>query len=47
MINSYEDDDELEWGEVTPEQLLRKMYRKKRFDEMNDSEIDKMLEDLI
>ncbi len=37
----------LEWGKVTREDILRRIYNQKSLDEMNDKEINKMLEDLI
>lgn len=38
---------ELEWGEVTREDIFRRMYRYKNVEEMSEQEIDKMLDDLI
>ena len=37
----------LEWGEITREDILRRIYRQKSTEEMSAQEIDKMLEDLI
>ncbi len=37
----------LEWGEITREDILRRIYRQKSIEEMSAQEIDKMLEDLI
>lgn len=38
---------DLEWGEVTQEDILRRIYKQKSIKEMSDEEIDKMLDDLI
>lgn len=37
----------LEWGKVTQEDILRRIYKHKSLNEMSDEEIDKMLDDLI
>lgn len=41
------DEIDLEWGEVTQENILRRTYKHKSLKEMSDQEIDKMLDDLI
>lgn len=46
-IKYAKDKYELEWGEVTQEDILRRIYKKKSLDEMSKQEIDKMLDDLI
>lgn len=38
---------ELEWGEITQEDILRRIYKQKSLKEMSDEEINKMLDDLI
>lgn len=38
---------ELEWGEVTQENILRRLYNQKSLEEMRDEEINKMLDDFI
>ncbi len=39
---------DLEWGEVTQEDILRRIYNhKKSIEEMNEKEINQMLDDLI
>lgn len=38
---------ELEWGEVTQEDILRRLYNQKSLEEMCDEEINKMLDDFI
>lgn len=38
---------DLEWGEVTQENILRRIYKHKSLKEMRDQAIDKMLDDLI
>lgn len=37
----------LEWGEVTQEDILRKLYKQKSIEDMSEQEIDKLLDDLI
>lgn len=46
-IKFTKDKIDLEWGEVTQEDILRRTYKQKSLEEMSDKEIDKMLEDLI
>ena len=46
-IKFTKDKIDLEWGEVTKEDILRRTYKQKSLEEMSDKEIDKMLEDLI
>ena len=46
-IKFTKDKIDLEWGEVTQEDILRRTYKRKSLEEMSDKEIDKMLEDLI
>lgn len=38
---------DLEWGEVSQEDILRRIYKNKSLEEMNKQEIAKMLDDLI
>lgn len=38
---------DLEWGVVTQEDILRRIYKQKSIKEMSDEEINKMLDDLI
>lgn len=38
---------DLEWGNVTKEDILRRVYKGKTLEEMSEKEIDKMLDDLI
>lgn len=46
-IKYAKDNLKLVWGDVTQEDILRRIYRQKSLKEMNDQEIDKMLDDLI
>ena len=38
---------ELIWGEIKVQDLLKKLYKGKRLEQMSEKEVDKMLEDLI
>ena len=38
---------ELIWGEIDVQDLLKKLYKDKSFDQMSEQEVDRMLEDLI
>jgi len=38
---------EPEWGEVSEEDILRKIYTNKSLEQMNETEVNQMLEDLI
>jgi len=38
---------EPEWGEFTEEDILRKIYTRKSLEQMDETEINQMLEDLI
>ncbi len=46
-VKYIKDELDLEWGKVTPENILRRIYKQKSLKEMSDPEIDKMLDDLI
>mgnify|MGYP004649267929 FL=1 len=46
-VNYAKDEFEFEWGKITREDILRRIYRQKSLDEMSEEEIDKMLNDLI
>lgn len=46
-IKFTKDKIDLEWGEVTQEDISRRIYKQKSLEEMSNKEIDKMLEDLI
>ncbi len=46
-IKYAKDKYKLEWGEVTQEDILRRIYKQKSLKEMSDEEINKMLDDLI
>ncbi|MCM1003006.1 MAG: hypothetical protein NC408_01545 [Candidatus Gastranaerophilales bacterium] len=37
----------LEWGEITQEDILRRMHNKKSIDQIDEKELDLMLQDLI
>lgn len=38
---------DLEWGEVTQEDILRRIYNQKSIEEMSEQEINQILEDLV
>ena len=38
---------ELIWGEIDVQDLLKNIYKDKSFDQMSEQEVDRMLEDLI
>ena len=38
---------ELIWGEIKVQDLLKKLYKGKSIDQMSEQEVDRMLEDLI
>ena len=38
---------ELIWGEIKVQDLLKKLYKGKRLEQMSEKEVDRMLEDLI
>ncbi len=46
-IKYAKDNLKLEWGEVTQEDILRRIFREKSLKEMNDQEIVKMLDDFF
>ena len=46
-VKYAKDEFELEWGKITREDILRRIYRQKSLDEMCEQEIDKILDDLI
>ena len=46
-IKYAKDKYKLEWGEVTQEDILRRIDKQKSLKEMSDEEINKMLDDLI
>lgn len=41
------DELDLEWGEVTQENILRRTYKHKSLKEMSEEEMNRMLDDLI
>lgn len=48
MANRKENDENtLEWGKITIENLLRQLYKDKNLTDMSDEEVNSMLEDLI
>lgn len=42
-----DNNNELIWGEIDVQDLLKKLYKDKSFDQMSEQEVDRMLEDLI
>lgn len=46
-IKYAKDKQNLEWGEIKTEDILKRLYKKKPLAAMSDTEIDRMLEDLI
>ena len=47
MINKQDDENELIWGEISNIDILKKLYRDKKLNDMSEAEINQMLEDLI
>ena len=42
-----DNNNELIWGEIKVQELLKKLYKGKSLDQMTEKEVDRMLEDLI
>ena len=42
-----DNNNELIWGEIKVQDLLKKLYKGKKLEQMSEKEVDRMLEDLI
>ena len=46
-IMNNDNNNELIWGEIKVQDLLKKLYKGKSLEQMSEKEVDRMLEDLI
>ena len=42
-----DNNNELIWGEIKVQDLLKKLYKGKNLDQMTEKEVDRMLDDLL